>query len=314
MQLKDASSVRIRTVPIAPSVYRPQPTPTVLQKKEVISQRTMLSSAQQALPAKNRPEDTAARLASSFPRIGASPVHNLPPAVTSKHPNAPKHRAHAAISPKPEGSTAASGTVQRSRIQPATARLGAIQLAAAAFCPMCKSCGLDSDHSPKKCPLLENDEAAPVADAEEELKGGRGRKWGKKKEEQFHDLGVSEAKAEARPAVGMTRADLANINKFKWPDVYLDTLINIGAVVEIPGRTLSHKKGKPGETREHRISVPGTNEFVVIHYHPRAVLPHGAYDGHSLVHIKGEKSKGERGHISPAKLAAMGLPVPDGHT
>jgi hypothetical protein len=185
------------------------------------------------------------------------------------------------------------------------------------ICKMCKEIGLDYDHSPKKCPLLDAKEEVVAVPKDSKTPKS---KFPEKKKEIFHDLGVNLTAVEARPAAGTKLADLANISKAKWPDVYLQTMMKIHelkeAELKITGaKILKFNKGTDKETVEHKVSL-SADKFVVIHYHPRATLPKGAaLSGESLVHVKGaQAAKYSHKYIAKATLEKLGLPVPEGHT
>lgn len=307
------SAAHGRPHPAAPPAYRPQAKPPVAQRKTA---QPPAAKTPQAAPPAYRPQPTPKVLQTK------SATHN-PPAVRPQaltharppHTGEPKQPAAApAINGRPVGPRQ-SNVILRSKAGP----WSVIQRAAENVCPVC-----GGDHSYKKCKFTQGTDDEPPDDEKKVKKPAKAAEPPKKKEEKFHDLGVNKTEAKATPAAGATIGSLANISKFNNPDVYLRTLLNISnagggvALTVSAGRTLKHNKGTSKETKEHKVTLtgPGTaNQFVVIHYHPRAVLPKGAQSGESLVHVKGASAAAYKGkYISVATLGELKLPVPAGHT
>ncbi len=80
-------------------------------------------------------------------------------------------------------------------------------------------------------------------------------------------------------------------------------------IVDTKGRTLPGGKGSVSETIEYKVSLTGAaDRFVVIHYHPNAVIPKGALSGESKLHLKGAGTKGlPHTSISMDTIAALGI-------
>ena len=304
-QRKTAQPPTAKTPHAAPPAYRPQPTPKVLQTKSATHNPHAVRP--QALtharpPHPGEPKETA-----------AAPAINVQQVAQAKRP-ATGTPAPSDFAPRPVGPRQ-SNVILRSK----AGHWSVIQRAAEAVCPVC-----GGGHSYKKCKFTQGTDDEPPDDEKKVKKPAKAAEPPKKKEEKFHDLGVSKIEVKAAPAAGNAIGALANISKFNHPDVYLQTLLNISnagggvALTVGAGKTLKYNKGTSKETKEHKVTLtgPGTaNQFVVIHYHPNAVLPKGALSGHSLVHVKGASAAAYKGkYISPATLGELKLPVPAGHT
>lgn len=310
-QRKAAQPPPAKTPPAAPPAYRPQPTPKVLQTK---------SATHSPLAPRPQAQTHARREHSCEPKHApAVPAPNVHQVAQAKRPTTRPH-ASSDFAPKPFARQP-SNVILRSKAVPRPfAHLGGgvIQMKP---CPLCSQLPGYDDHTDKNCPYKDDE---PPAEEKKAKKPAKDIDPPKKKEEKFHDLGVSKIEVKATPAAGNTLGALANISKFHHPDVYLQTLLNItgaGSPLSLTvgaGKTLKYNKGTTKETKEYKVTLkgPGTaNQYVVIHYHPKAAVTTGATSGESIIHVKGEQAAAYKGkYISAATLGELKIPVPAGHT
>ena len=129
------------------------------------------------------------------------------------------------------------------------------------------------------------------------------------------ELGESLIEPEKRPTPGNTLDALTNIDKDKWPSTYLRAMIlihenaDVDNVIRVTEVTiLDFNQGTEGETWECYVSIAGGGRGVVVHYHPRAIMPEGVSSGESDVHVKGSRRASKHEQVSSELLAEIGCP------
>jgi len=71
--------------------------------------------------------------------------------------------------------------------------------------------------------------------------------------------------------------------------------------------TLSGGVGTAKETREWEVRRG--NVFFVVHYHPNVVIPQGALNGESKVHVKGTRKAKHHENMTEGFLTTLGINV-----
>jgi hypothetical protein len=131
------------------------------------------------------------------------------------------------------------------------------------------------------------------------------------------DLGVNLIQPKQRPPVGKTLAHVKDAHAVKGE--FPSTLVlcmeaaaaagKIGAIQVGAPVLLKGGKGTDKETVEIE-AWSGTYSFVV-HYHPKAAIPDGVFNGESNVHVKGDRKVKHHETMDEGYLAGLGIATLD---
>ncbi len=272
-----AAQKKVSAAPIAPPVYRPTaPVPAAVQPRKATG-----------APPVYRPQGVAqAKIAPMGP----------PPAYR------PQAVSQAKLALRPAAPPVFGAPVRNQTTVAQRKSSNVVQM-------KCAYCG-EGGHSEKHCPYAKDD--GPVAVEAPQKKSAPRAPRPKAKKGIPTEL-VWDAPPVAptlvRPAVGTTLLDLQNMNGVKnnFPSTFAATMAAVGGYTVTDMGTLTHGGGTAKETHEWKISLSGMS--FVVHYHPNVVIPQGAQNGESKVHVKGDRSTKHHENMTDSFLTTLGITV-----
>jgi hypothetical protein len=270
---------RKQPAPTAPPVYRP------------------LAPASGAPPVYRPHAPAQARLASSS---AAPPVYS--PYSVPLPKNAVGFRAGSG--PPPVYRPAATAQLKAAVLQ-ARGVGGVIQM-------KCGHCG-EGGHTTKNCPYPADDGPPVVPESNEVKAPPKPRKTPggvpKNIPKELVFTVAPPVPTVVRPAFGTTLTDLENMAgvKDKFPATFAATMAAVGGYTVTDLGTLSGGKGTAKETREWKVERNGL--FFVVHFHPNVVIPPGAQNGDSRVHVKGSRGVTHHENMAEEFLPGLGIHV-----